>query len=71
MYDLIAAVVLPALAKPLQKLAYPLISDSKSGRPPKGCTGLHDRLSPRIASAAVTSRAGEVFHIAPVRRVIV
>ena len=59
------------LAKPSQNAWYPAISDSKSGRPPNGCVGLHDRLSPRSASAAVTCRGGEVSHIAPVRIVTV
>ena len=39
----------------------------KSGRPPNGCAGLQVRLTPRTTSAAVTWRAGVVFHIAPLR----
>ena len=59
------------LAKPLQKVWYPTISASKSGRPPNGCVGLQDRLRPSRASAAVTWRAGLVSQSAPERMVTV
>jgi hypothetical protein len=47
-----------------------LIVASKSAMPPKLTgLGLHARLMPRTTSAAVTARAGFVFHITPLRRV--
>src|SRR6266542_1730602 len=70
-YLLIPATVGLALANPLQKAWYPTIRDSKSGRPPNGCTGLQARFRPSTASAAVTGVGGEVSHCAPARMVTV
>ena len=45
---------------------------SKSAMPPKLTgLGLQARLMPRTTSAAVTARAGFVFHITPLRTVTV